>query len=109
MKLNEKIRKGEIKLTEYEKMALQAIRDEGSFFEESGGNETIARSGNCFFGWEISERDVDNKFNPAGVISSLVKKGVLSTYEDEGLTGYILNYELDFAEDDKYKLIFEEV
>ena len=51
MKLNEKIRKGEIKLTEYEKMALQAIRDEGSFFEESGGNETIARSGNCFFGW----------------------------------------------------------
>lgn len=107
MKLNDKIKTGEIKLTEKEKICLQAIRNQGSFFEESGGNEEVANYGQAFFGWEINKEDVG--FNPAGPIASLVKKGVIDARQDpDDLTGYCINYELDFAEDDEYKIIFAE-
>lgn len=104
MKLNDKLKTGELTLTDKEKICLQAIRSEGGFFEEGGGNEQVAETGSCFFGWEIDKEDCG--FNPAGPIASLVKKGILSTINDDDLTGYYINYELTFAEDDAYRIIF---
>lgn len=108
MKLLDAIKQNKFKLTDKEKIVLQAIRDEGSFFEESGGNESV-RDGSAFLGWYITKEDVHNKFDPAGVVSSLVKKGILIAQDadGEGTIGYWITYELDFAEDD-WTIIFEE-
>ena len=87
-------------LTEKEKEFLRCIRSQGSFFEESGGNEEIRRSGSAFFGWEIEE---DEMPGARGIASSLSKKGVLDIAEDEingePASTYWLKYELDFCED----------
>ena len=107
MKLNDVIKTGKISLTDKEKICLQAIRSEGSYFEESGGNDEIRDYGSCFFGYEL-HKDEDGGFDPRGPISSLVKKGVLNITKDEdGLAMYYLNYELDFSEDDEYHIIFK--
>lgn len=102
MKLND----AAISLTEKEKACLQAIRNEGSFFEESGGNDEIRDGGYCFFGYEL-HKDKDVDFDPRGPISSLVKKNVLTVETDEdNSTMYYLNYELEFSKDDEYLIIF---
>lgn len=102
MKLND----AAISLTEKEKACLSAIRNQGSYFEESGGNDEIRDYGSCFFGYKL-HKDKDVGFDPRGPISSLVKKRVLNVTKDEdSLAMYYLNYELDFAEDDEYHIIF---
>ena len=108
MKLLDAIKQNKFSLTDKEKVVLQAIRDEGSFFEESGGNESV-RDGSACLGWYITKKDVHNEFDPAGVVSSLVKKGILvaADADGEGTIGYWIKYELDFAEDD-WTIIFEE-
>lgn len=104
MKLND----AAISLTEKEKACLQAIRNQGSFFEESGGNDEIRDYGSCFLGYELHKDEMID-FDPRGPVSSLVKKGVLNMIKDEdGLAMYYLNYELDFAEDDEYHIIFKD-
>lgn len=104
MKLND----AAISLTEKEKACLQAMRYQGSFFEESGGNDEIRDYGFCFFGYELHKNE-DVNFDPRGPISSLVKKNVLTVETDEdGLAMYYLKYELDFAEDDEYHIIFKD-
>ena len=100
MKLNE----SNIKLTENEKRVLNAIRSQGSFFDEAGGNEEVKQWGCCFFGYEVYDEDVKNEFHVNGVVASLVKKGILTAQDDNGITAYGIKYELDF--DDKDKIIF---
>ena len=107
MKLLDAIKQKRFKLTDKEKIVLQAIRNQGSFYEESlGGGEF---EGQAFFGYGVLESDVGYKFNPAGVVSSLIKKGILEAGDPlgDGSVGYWINYELDFAEDGD-TIIFEE-
>ena len=108
MKLLDAIKQNKFKLTDKEKIVLQAIRDEGSFYEESLSGEAFDDI--AFLGWYITKKDVHNEFDPAGVVSSLVKKGILvaADADGEGTIGYWIKYELDFAEDD-WTIIFEEV
>lgn len=108
MKLRDALQKGIITLTDLEKKCLNAIRGEGSFYEESmdynfetGENEF---SKSQFFGWEIYESEVKGC---RGAIASLVKKGVLDTLEDDGCTAYYINYELEFEDDNIWKIKFE--
>lgn len=96
MKLND----SGLHLTEKEKDFLQCIRSQGSFFEESGGNEEIQKSGSAFFGWEVDE---DEMSGARGIASSLSKKGVIDIAEDEingvPTSTYYLKYELNFTKD----------
>lgn len=109
MRLIDAIKEGKLYLTEREKICLNRIRQQGSFFEESGGNEEVRDFGSAFLGWYIGKPDVDYKFNPSGCLASLSKKGVLEIADGtgDGDVGYWIKYELDF---DKYdNIIFEEV
>lgn len=108
MKLNEAIRTGKFNLTEYEKEVLNAIRDQGSFYEESlcgGPFEEVA-----FLGYQLTKKDVNNKFDPSGVVASLVKKGVLEVGDPigDGSVGYWIRYELEFDPQDDCKILFTE-
>ena len=108
MKLRDALQKGIITLTDLEKKCLNAIRSEGSFYEESMDynpetNEYEFFEGQ-FFGWEIYESEVKGC---RGAIASLVKKGVLTTYEDDECTAYYINYELEFEDDNIWKIKFE--
>lgn len=87
-----------IKLTNLEKDCLNFIRNEGDFFEESGGNETVREFGSAFLGWEIYESEVPGC---RGAIASLVKKGIIDAYDADGngTIGYSIKYELEFKED----------
>ena len=108
MKLREALQKGLFTLTELEKKCLNAIRGQGSFYEESmwWNRETQQ----CefwpgqFFGWEIYESEIKGC---RGAISSLVKKGVLNTSEEDDMTSYYINYELEFEEDNEWEIKFE--
>ena len=108
MKLNEALRNGIFTLTELEKKCLNAIRSQGSFYEESmeWNPETNERefSEGQFFGWEIYEEEVKGC---RGAISSLVKKGVLSVDYDDECAAYYINYELEFEDDDIWTIKFE--
>ena len=108
MKLRDALQKGIITLTDLEKECLNAIRGQGSFYEESmdynpetGENEF---SEGQFFGWEIYESEVKGC---RGAIASLVKKGVLDTLDDGECTAYYINYELEFKDDNRWKIKFE--
>lgn len=98
---------GLIKLTDLEKKCLNAIRSQGSFYEESMdyNKETgeYEFSKGQFFGWELDEEEVKGC---RGAIASLVKKGVLTTDEDNGMTAYYINYELEFKKDYIWEIDF---
>ena len=49
MRLVDAIKEGKFKLTDKEKHALQAIKNQGSFFSDGGGNESVREVGSCFF------------------------------------------------------------
>lgn len=108
MRLVDAIKEGKFKLTDKEKHALQAIKNQGSFFSEGGGNESVREVGNCFLGYQLTKEDVYNKYNPSGVIGSLIKKGILiggDPFGDGESYGYWITYELDFTDD--FKIMFE--
>lgn len=105
--LKQALKKGLIKLTDLEKKCLNAIRNQGSFYEESMdyNKETgeYEFSKGQFFGWELYEEEVKGC---RGAIASLVKKGVLATAEDDGMTAYYIYYELEFKKDDRWEIDF---
>lgn len=105
MKLIDALKAKKFRLTENEKVALQAVRNQGSFYEESLSTEW---DGQAFLGYYLTKEDVGNKFNPAGVISSLVKKGILTAGDalGDGTIGYWINYELDFQKDG-WSIVFD--
>ena len=96
MKLNEAIEQGKFKLTEKEQEVLQAIRGQGSYYEESLCGEEFKEQ--AFLGYRVMDSDVDFKFHTDGVVSSLVKKGILVVGDPigDGSIGYWINYELEF-------------
>lgn len=105
--LKQALKKGLIKLTELEKKCLNAIRNQGSFYEESMdyNKETgeYEFSKGQFFGWELDEEEVKGC---RGAIASLVKKGVLATDEDDGMTAYYIYYELEFKKNNRWEIDF---
>lgn len=105
MKLIDALKAKKFRLTENEKVALQAVRDQGSFYEESIGDSF---GGQAFLGYKLNKEDVKGAFNPAGVISSLIKKGVLEAGDvlGDGTIGYWINYELDFQKDG-WSIVFD--
>ena len=108
MKLRDVLQKGIITLTDLEKECLNAIRGQGSFYEESMdyNPETVENEffEGQFFGWEIYESEVKGC---RGAIASLVKKGVLYASDDDECTAYYINYELEFEDDDIWTIKFE--
>lgn len=105
--LKQALKKGLIKLTNLEKKCLNAIRGQGSFYEESMDYNKETReyefSKGQFFGWELDEEEVKGC---RGAIASLVKKGVLATDEDDGMTAYYIYYELEFKKDNRWEIDF---
>lgn len=87
-----------IELTELEKESLNCILSQGSFFEETGGNEAVKNFGCCFIGYWIDEDEVPGC---RGALSSLEKKGVINVIKDYDKY-YSINYELTFKEDGYY-------
>ena len=87
-----------ITLTELEKKCITKILEQGSFFEESGGNEDVREWGTTFIGYQIDETEIPGC---RGALASLVKKGVISIGYDEDNDGkeiacYFIRYELTF-------------
>lgn len=92
-----------IHLTDLEKKALQLIRDEGSFYEESFNSAYS----DIFLGYSLEESELKGA---RGALSSLVKKGVINIQEDPDFSDSSLvyiNYILDF-EDNGWTIKFPE-
>lgn len=107
MKLRDALKQGLFTLTDLEKKSLNCIRNQGSFYEEGmryNENDELEFVEGQFFGWKIYESEVKGC---RGAISSLVKKGILNTDEDDEQTMYFINYELEFDSNNKYKILFD--
>lgn len=88
-----KINQTNIKLTDNEKKVMQAILEEGYYDDDN--IEDLNLYGSVFFGYEVHASDVNNEFNPSGVVASLVKKGIIDAGDAGGIMGYWLKYELE--------------
>lgn len=97
MKLQEALRKGEVSLTENEKVVLQAMRDQGNMYEDSLMWRPF--KGKAHLGYSLLAEDVKYAFDPQEVINSLVNKGVLEAEQLVDDTAYYIKYELEFDED----------
>lgn len=86
-----------ITLTKLEVETLERILAQGSFYEESQYEE-IEKMKSCFFGWELYEEEVKGC---RGALASLVKKGVIRVFNDDGV-GYCTNYAFKFDESKGY-------
>ena len=86
-----------ITLTKLEVETLECILGQGSFYEESQ-YDSIENMKSCFFGWEIYENEVKGC---RGALASLVKKGVINIFDDDGV-GYCTNYAFKFDKSKGY-------
>lgn len=87
-----------VTLTKLEVKTLECILSQGSFYEETADYNDIDKMKSCFFGWEIYENEVKGC---RGALASLVKKGIISIFEDDGV-GYVTNYAFKFDESKGY-------
>ena len=87
-----------VTLTTLEVKTLECILSQGSFYEESSDYEDIDKMKSCFFGWEIDESELKGC---RGALASLVKKGIIQVFDDDGV-GYMTNYAFKFDESKGY-------
>lgn len=89
-----KLNESNVTLTKLEVKTLECILSQGSFYEESQ-YEDIEKMKSCFFGWEITEKEVKGC---DGALASLVKKGIISVIKDCDGVAYYTNYAFKFDE-----------
>lgn len=102
--LNEYLHRNNIQLTPLEIASLWLIFREGSFYEEScsyDDNDTpyVDRKYGAFIGWDIDEKELPGC---RGALGSLVKKGILTVFDDDcngkTIQGYYIHFTPEFKE-----------